>query len=340
MGLFLLYVACYDMIFGKITCQYSGRGTSIGRFSTVVALEEPITPHVKVEYTKLLINGKFVDGALGKTFRTLDPRTGQLIANVAEGDTEDVNRAMSASRKAFDEGPWPRMTAYVSLFFGSFFSKCFFAQFHSLLYVNRKDLARILLRFTDLVEQHAHEIVVLNLGTMGSRMNRDEISLFIRLFHYYAGFLFERNNCILLDKQKEITKIPHIAWERSVHWFSVSVSVLNHLLKMRCFSCIKFCSKDVKNYDGMASNEVAAGKDVGAVNMKCEKKKENADLAAARSSIAFHFEGELLAVAAGHKYNSRGETSSPAIIIRTRRSLHFHPHSSPLLLTAEEIING
>ncbi|KAI3678765.1 hypothetical protein L6452_38068 [Arctium lappa] len=61
------------------------------------------------------------------------------------------------------------------------------------------------------------------------------------------------------------------------------------------------------------------------------------------ASIAFHSEGELLAVAAGHKlylwqYSSKGETSSPAIVLRTRRSLravHFHPHSTPLLLTAE-----
>lgn len=49
----------------------------------------------------------------GKTFPTLDPRTGEVIAQVAEGDVEDVNRAVSAARKAFDEGPWPRMTAYV-----------------------------------------------------------------------------------------------------------------------------------------------------------------------------------------------------------------------------------
>ncbi|KAI3773511.1 hypothetical protein L1987_48041 [Smallanthus sonchifolius] len=130
--------------------HYSGRGTSISRFSTFVALEEPITPHAKVEYTKLLINGQFVDGASGKTFPTLDTRTGQLIANVAEGDTEDANRSVSAARKAFDESPWPRMTAYVSLFFGSFF--------------------------------------ILKLGKMGSCMNRDEILLFIRLFHYYAGW--------------------------------------------------------------------------------------------------------------------------------------------------------
>ncbi|PWA54302.1 transducin family protein / WD-40 repeat family protein [Artemisia annua] len=61
------------------------------------------------------------------------------------------------------------------------------------------------------------------------------------------------------------------------------------------------------------------------------------------ASIAFHAEGELLAVAAGHKlylwrYSSSGETSAPAIVLRTRRSLravHFHPHSAPLLLTAE-----
>ncbi|OWM74735.1 hypothetical protein CDL15_Pgr009282 [Punica granatum] len=61
------------------------------------------------------------------------------------------------------------------------------------------------------------------------------------------------------------------------------------------------------------------------------------------SSIAFHARGELLAVASGHKlyiwhYNRRGEASSPAIVLRTRRSLravHFHPHAAPFLLTAE-----
>lgn len=44
----------------------------------------------------------------------MDPRTGEVIAQVAEGDVEDVNRAVVAARKAFDEGPWPRMTAYVN----------------------------------------------------------------------------------------------------------------------------------------------------------------------------------------------------------------------------------
>lgn len=51
--------------------------------------------------------------ALGKTFPTSDPRTGEVIAYVAEGDKEDINRAVSAARKAFDEGPWPKMSPYV-----------------------------------------------------------------------------------------------------------------------------------------------------------------------------------------------------------------------------------
>lgn len=58
---------------------------------------------------------------VGKTFPTLDPRTGDVIAHVAEGEAEDVNRAVSAARKAFDEGPWPRMTAYVIILHSSCF---------------------------------------------------------------------------------------------------------------------------------------------------------------------------------------------------------------------------
>lgn len=61
------------------------------------------------------------------------------------------------------------------------------------------------------------------------------------------------------------------------------------------------------------------------------------------ASIAFHAQGDLLAVASGHRlyiwrYNEMGDTSAPISILRTRRSLravHFHPHASPILLTAE-----
>lgn len=39
-----------------------------------------------------------------------------MIAHVAEGDVEDINRAVVAARNAFDEGPWPKMSAYVCIY--------------------------------------------------------------------------------------------------------------------------------------------------------------------------------------------------------------------------------
>jgi hypothetical protein len=51
----------------------------------------------------------------GRTFETRDPRTGEVIANIAEGDKADVDLAVKAAREAFDNGPWPRMTGYVRI---------------------------------------------------------------------------------------------------------------------------------------------------------------------------------------------------------------------------------
>ncbi|KAJ6334332.1 hypothetical protein OIU78_011261 [Salix suchowensis] len=140
----------------RLICRYN---------STSVAVEEPITPPVSVKHTQLLINGQFVDAASGKTFPTLDPRTGEVIAHVAEGDVEDVNRAVSAARKAFDEGPWPRMTAY--------------------------ERSRIILRFADLLEQHTDEIAALETWDNGKPYEQaanTEIPMTVRLFRYYAGW--------------------------------------------------------------------------------------------------------------------------------------------------------
>ncbi len=57
------------------------------------------------------INGEFVDGAAGETFATLNPATNTSLAQVAAGDAADVDGAVRAARRAFDEGPWPRMAA-------------------------------------------------------------------------------------------------------------------------------------------------------------------------------------------------------------------------------------
>src|SRR6266851_3429255 len=70
-----------------------------------------IEPKVKVSATKLLINGKWVDAASGKTFPTINPSTGEVIAQVAEADAADVDKAVAAARAAFEKGAWRKMSA-------------------------------------------------------------------------------------------------------------------------------------------------------------------------------------------------------------------------------------
>ncbi|KAG7984324.1 hypothetical protein I3843_04G154400 [Carya illinoinensis] len=66
-----------------------------------------------IKFTKLFINGEFVDSVSGKTFETIDPRTGAVIARIAEGEKEDIDLAVKAARQAFDHGPWPRLSGSV-----------------------------------------------------------------------------------------------------------------------------------------------------------------------------------------------------------------------------------
>jgi phenylacetaldehyde dehydrogenase len=59
---------------------------------------------------QLFIDGQWTQAASGKTFETPNPATGHTLASVAEGDAEDIDRAVRAARKAFDDGPWGRLT--------------------------------------------------------------------------------------------------------------------------------------------------------------------------------------------------------------------------------------
>src|SRR5450432_70583 len=80
---------------------------------------------------KMLINGKWVNAASGKTFPTYNPATGEILAHVAEGDREDIEQAVRAARNAFDNGPWRRMTA--------------------------SERGRLIWKLADLLEQHTEE---------------------------------------------------------------------------------------------------------------------------------------------------------------------------------------
>ena len=52
----------------------------------------------------MLIDGKWVDSTSGRTFETINPATGDVIAHVAEGEATDIDKAVRAARKAFDKG--------------------------------------------------------------------------------------------------------------------------------------------------------------------------------------------------------------------------------------------
>ena len=122
-------------------------------------------PTVKVSATKLLINGKWVEAASGKTFATINPATGEPIARVAEADAADVDKAVAAARAAFDKGAWRKMSA---------------AQRGQLMY-----------KLADLIEKHADELAELESLDNGKPFHvarAADLPLTIACYRYYAGW--------------------------------------------------------------------------------------------------------------------------------------------------------
>src|SRR5579875_910201 len=70
-------------------------------------MEVATRPAVK----RLFIDNQWVEAASGRTFEDVNPATEQVLAHIAEADASDVDRAVRAARRAFDEGPWPRLRA-------------------------------------------------------------------------------------------------------------------------------------------------------------------------------------------------------------------------------------
>jgi 4-guanidinobutyraldehyde dehydrogenase / NAD-dependent aldehyde dehydrogenase len=91
--------------------------------------------------TQAFIDGVYVDAASGKTFGCVSPMDGQCRAQIAECEAEDVNRAVSASRRAFEAGVWSETSP-----------------------VHRK---KTLLKFAQLLEKHAEELALLESIDMG-----------------------------------------------------------------------------------------------------------------------------------------------------------------------------
>ena len=114
---------------------------------------------------KMLINGKWVDSASGKTFSTFNPATGEVLSEVAEGDREDIDRAVKAARAAFETGAWSKMTA--------------------------SERGRAVWRLGDLIEKNLEELAQLESLDNGKPLKvarAADVPLAAELFRYMAGW--------------------------------------------------------------------------------------------------------------------------------------------------------
>jgi len=105
----------------------------------------------KIRQTKLLINNKWVDPVEGKTFTTLNPATGEVIAKVAEGTGRDVDIAVKAARSALENGPWARMDA--------------------------ADRGKLMFKLADLIEENAEELATLESLNCGKTITDSLVTL-------------------------------------------------------------------------------------------------------------------------------------------------------------------
>jgi acyl-CoA reductase-like NAD-dependent aldehyde dehydrogenase len=136
--------------------------------ATAEATQAHIDPAVREflgRRMKMLIDGKWVDSASGKTFKTVDPSTEEALAEIPDGGAEDVDRAVRAARRAFESGPWPSMTASAR--------------------------GRALWKLADLIETHAEEFAQLETLDNGKPLavaRAADIPLVVDHFRYYAGW--------------------------------------------------------------------------------------------------------------------------------------------------------
>jgi hypothetical protein len=115
--------------------------------------------------TKLLIGGKWVPAKSGKAFETINPANEEVLALVAEGDKADVDDAVKAARKAFEEGKWRSITPH--------------------------QRTRYLLKLADLIDKYADELAELESldnGKPVSQARAIDIAGAAGTFRYFAGW--------------------------------------------------------------------------------------------------------------------------------------------------------
>ena len=115
---------------------------------------------------QLYIGGEWLPAASGKTFATYDPSSGTVLAEVAEGDAADIDRAVRAARKAFDDGPWRNK-------------------------MSPSERGKLIWRLADLIEERADILAQLDALDNGKPLNvvhQSDVPLSAEHFYYYAGW--------------------------------------------------------------------------------------------------------------------------------------------------------
>ena len=111
---------------------------------------------------RMLIGGQWVAALSGKTFDSVNPSTGKVIAELAEGGAEDVDHAVAAARAAFD-GPWSKFKPF--------------------------DRQALMLKIADTVEKHFDDLALLETLDMGAPIARTNTykRWIVQALRFYAG---------------------------------------------------------------------------------------------------------------------------------------------------------
>jgi len=130
---------------------------------------------------QLLIDGRRVPSSSGRTFKSLNPATEEVIATIAEGNEADVDHAVAAARRAF-EGPWRTMRA--------------------------AERGHLLLKWAELLKLHADEIIEiesLDGGKPISATTRQDFPAAIDTLTYYAGWADKISGDVVSTRDDALT---------------------------------------------------------------------------------------------------------------------------------------
>src|SRR5438270_11531076 len=123
-----------------------------------------IASKVTVKPGRLLIDGQWVDG--GKTFDTINPATGEVLTQIAEASSVEVDRAVSAARRAFEDrsGAWRKLSS--------------------------SERGRLIWKLADLVERKIDELAELETLDNGKPIFESryvDVPMVVDVLRYYAG---------------------------------------------------------------------------------------------------------------------------------------------------------